>query len=114
MGSDTAKPADAVTLSLKGALTIERAGELKEVLIDALNKEDCVVLNLEAVTQVDLSCLQLLCSAHRTSLELNKQFILEGGQPEPLQQAIRDAGFTRPAGCKKDPHKSCLWIGGLE
>lgn len=114
MGSDMQKPDGAGRLFLKGALTIEHAGELRQMLIDAFKKTDSVKLNLEDVTEVDLSCLQLLCSAHRTSLDLNKQLLLDGGQPESFQQAIRDAGFTRPVGCRRDPHQSCLWIGGLE
>lgn len=97
-------------LTLKGALTIERANELKLVLLDALDKNDNVVLNLEAVTEVDLSCLQLLCSAHRTSLDRHKQLSLEGRQPESFQQTVRDAGYTRPVGCHKESHQRCLWI----
>jgi len=114
MGLDVGKSDDVEILALKGALTIECANELKSMLLDALNKKDHVVLNLEGVKEVDLSCLQLLCSAHRTSLKFHKQLTLAGRQPESFQQAVRDAGFTRQVGCHKDPHQKCLWIGGLE
>ena len=105
---------DAGILMLEGAFTIERANELKQLLVNALKDKNRVALNLEGITEVDLSCLQLLCSAHRTSMELKKRLTVEGRQPEVFQRAVKDAGFTRPVGCHKDPDKSCLWLGGLE
>lgn len=114
MSVNTGKPGDPEILALKGALTIERVSDLKNMLIEAFSRKDHVVLDLKGVTEVDLACLQLFCSAHRTSLEMHKQMTLESGQSEAFQQAVRDGGFTPSACSHKDPHQSCLWIGGLE
>jgi anti-anti-sigma regulatory factor len=114
MGLDMEKTDDIQFLALKGALTIEYATELKSVLLEAIYMKDHLVLSLEEVTEVDLSGLQILCSAHRTSLEQHKQLTLQGARPGSFQQAVKDAGFIRSVGCHKDPHQKCLWVGGLE
>lgn len=99
-------------LMLDGALTIERANELKEMLLDALRENEHVALNLEKVTAVDLACLQVLCAAHRTSVGSNRHLTLQGKRPEVLERIMVDAGYARSAGCRGDSDRNCLWIGG--
>lgn len=114
MHVDMVHSAEAYVLKLKGNLTIERAHELKQALLEALRNNDRIAIDLEGITDVDLSCLQLLCSAHRTSLRLGKQLTLHGEQSEIFKMAVRDAGFPRILGCHEDPERGCLWIGGSE
>ena len=97
-------------LNLEGDLTIMHAAELKKILQKAVDNSQCVELNLENVTNVDLSCLQLFCSAHRTSLKLNRTISIHSNPPEVLKEAARDAGFQLNKGCKHDSDDSCLWI----
>ena len=97
-------------LNLKGELTIVNSSELRDILRDALSTSKNVELNLENITDVDLSFLQLLCSAHRTSLKSEKSFSIHGSYPEVLSEAARDAGFPLPKGCKLDCNNSCLWL----
>lgn len=99
-------------LRLKGSWTIERAHELKQALIETLQGCDRIVIDSAALTDADLSCLQLLCAAHRTSLKFDKQLTLGEEKSEAFERVVRDAGFVRTLGCHKDPHKSCLWVGG--
>ena len=114
MEGEMLNSADATILKLEDRWTIERAHELKGALVAALSGNDQVIIDLEEVTEVDLSFLQLLCSAHRTSLKLNKHFALQDNQPEAFTRAVRDAGYARTLGCHGDPYKSCLWKGGWE
>ncbi len=99
-------------LTIGGELTIERAAELRKMLIKSLEIADTVRIRLENVTAVDLSCLQLLCSAHRTALNLNKNLTLSSKMSQVFRQAVEDAGYFRLSGCAPDSYKSCLWIGG--
>jgi anti-anti-sigma factor len=99
-------------LTMDGELTIQRAAELKTALISSLASVEHLVLNLEKVAEVDLSCLQLLCSAHRTSVRSNKRLTWAGNRPESLARTVGDAGFVRHKGCVLDRDKSCLWVGG--
>jgi len=93
-----------------GPMTAPRADELRASLIMALIDADSVEIDIEQVTDVDLSCLELLCSAHRTALRLNKQLTVHGRRPEKLMQVMDDAGYTRLKGCGCDRDYSCLWI----
>jgi anti-anti-sigma factor len=99
-------------LTLAGELTIERAVELKEALSKSLDEVSQLVLNLEKTAKVDLSALQLLCSAHRTSIRLNKHLSLAGNLSEPFERTVEEAGFFRRKGCGLSPDKGCLWVGG--
>lgn len=101
-------------LKLEGSWTIERAYELKELLMEALTGGHDVLVDLGGVVEVDLSCLQLLCSAHRSFLKRNKQFALHDNKPEVLKEAVRNAGYARTLGCHQDCCGNCLWIGGWE
>lgn len=98
-------------LKLDGSWTIERADELKCALLEALNGGERIVIELGGLTDLDLSSLQLLCSAHRMSLRLGKHLAFHKQKSENLKQVVRNAGFIRTIGCHKDPCKSCLWVG---
>jgi anti-anti-sigma factor len=105
------KQADEIKiLNLEGDLTIMHAAELKKILQEAIDNSQRVELNLENVTGLDLSCLQLFCSAHRTSLKLSRSISIHSTPPEVLKEAARDAGFQLNKGCKHDCNDSCLWI----
>lgn len=99
-------------LTVEGGLTIQNAAELKTALMKALDSVDHLVLNLDKVTEIDLSCLQLLCSAHRTLSSLKKQITIAGSQLETLRQTIEVAGYARHVGCSFDCNNNCLWMGG--
>jgi ABC-type transporter Mla MlaB component len=98
-------------LTADGPLTVQRMAELKKALIKALNEVDNVELRFERVTEVDLSCLQLLCSAHRTSTKRNKRLTLSLNRAPSFQKAVKDSGYTRHEGCKNtDDKHHCLWL----
>jgi anti-anti-sigma regulatory factor len=105
------RSAEASVLKLVGNWTIERANELKGALLEALNSAESIVIDLEGLTCLDLSAMQLFCSAHRTSLRLGKHLALHGQESETFKRVLRDAGFVRTSGCHSDPDKKCLWIG---
>ena len=101
-------------LRLEGSWTIERATELKHLLVEALKSDKPVIIELDGLEGLDLACLQLLCAAHRASLRLGKRLELQQEKPDILKRVMREAGFARTLGCHKDPNKSCLWIGDWE
>ncbi len=111
MDVEIMRSAETSVLKLKGSWTIERTDELKHALLEALNGSEGIVIELEGLTDLDLSSIQLLCSAHRTSLRLGKRLALHEQKSEALKRIVRDAGFDRTIGCHKDPDKSCLWAG---
>ncbi len=98
------------TLTLDGALTIQRAEELKSFFLKALNSESHVVVRFDDVTEIDLSCLQLFCSAHRSFEESKMILTLDEPLPEALKQEVTEAGLWRPVSCSQNPDRPCLWI----
>lgn len=100
------------TLVLDGDLTIQHAAKLKKAFDGSFDGVKKLVLNLDKVDEIDLSGLQILCSAHRTSAKMEKELIIDGECPEVLKNVMEKAAFTRRAGCSKDYQKSCFWIKG--
>jgi len=98
------------TITIAGEMTISFADELKKVLMNALSVNDQVRLNLEQLTEVDLPSLQILCSAHRTSIKMKKSFAWTGICPGPLKLIAERSGYSRHMGCTQD----CLWTGTYE
>ncbi len=100
---------DKTVLTVNGELTIQNAGAFKNLLAESLEKTGHLVLNLENVTEVDLSCLQLLCSAQLTTTELNRRLTMDGGCAEAFRKAAAESGYLGDEACKQSPcNQSCL------
>lgn len=99
-------------LSLSGDMTIRNGQALREVLFRTIGDKEALFLDLTSAGEVDVSSLQLLCSAHRTSRHLNKDLSLLGELPAALGEAIRQAGFGRVGACAAAGEGHCLLKGG--
>ena len=97
-------------VTLEGVLTVARADELRMLLIKALIDSDSVQVDFGPVAEVDLSCLQLLCAAHRSAGRIKRGFSLSAAWPDRFKQTVEEAGYARLAGCRFDADHSCLWI----
>jgi anti-anti-sigma regulatory factor len=112
MNSGKKSPDEGHVVTLTGELTIARAEEIKARLSELLQGAASIRIRVADVSAVDLSCLQLLCSAHRTAAALGKTLTLEGEMPPLLRQVMKLAGFTRQKGCSFSPQTDCLGCGG--
>ncbi len=99
-------------LVLGGSLTIENASAIRKKLMQMLLREDEVVVSVNADVSVDLSFLQLLCSAHRTASNLGKSFLLRAPNSGNFPAAVENSGYGRIKGCAHDKYGTCLWSGG--
>jgi len=96
-----------VTLQVSGAATITNIQQFKTTLADALTNHPDLVVDCEGVTDADFSCLQLLCSAHRTSQTMS----LSGTTTRVMEEIIHAAGLARITGCCQARDKqSCIWV----
>ena len=98
-------------IGIFGAMTIHHAEEIWSAMLEALAEADEVRLEMAQVKEIDLMGLQLLCSAHRTSVSMSKRFIL-GGCSASVKETIQDSGFKRYVGCEQDVDHTCIWIQG--
>lgn len=103
-----------LVLKVTGELTIPFAAEFRGALLDAFDEAAGVIVDLGGVNSVDITGLQLLCSAHRTACARGKGFSVEGLTNPVLSEAACLSGFPRHVGCAVDVGKSCIWIGGSE
>ncbi len=106
--AETDIPAASASLRLEGSWTIERTHELKHALIEALRNGNHIIVGLEDLSKADLSCLELLCSAHKKSLKKGKSLVLGEKKSESFRRVVREKGFKRNLGCHKHPLISCL------
>ena len=95
-------------LAFAGELTIQHVAAFRDEFVRALEASDNILVDLSAASEVDLSFFQLLCSSHRTAVEMNKSLCL-AGWPKNLLQTLEDAGFDRHVGCVLDCQGSCIW-----
>lgn len=97
---------------LDGPLTIENASAIRKKLISTLIREDEIAVCIDADVPVDLSFLQLLCSAHRSASSLGKAFTLRHTTSGNFSAAVENSGYRRKKGCVHDSCGTCLWVGG--
>jgi anti-anti-sigma regulatory factor len=103
---------DGKAVKIECDLTIENVASLKAFLIASLKEGDRLIIDPSEVTAVDVAGLQLLCSAHRTALLTNKEFVLAGNITQVFRQAVKDSGYARNEGCMTLGESQCIWIGG--
>ncbi len=106
------KAKDGVTLTVAGSLTIEYAADMREALLAAFGQGDLVTVDLTKLEGIDISGLQLLCAAHRTSLAQDKRLVVQGSKHADVQKNAMLAGYYRHVGCSQDVTKTCVWVGG--
>jgi len=106
-----AGPAGVETLRHEGELRLPQTSQLAEQLRAALASGRLVELDLAGVDEVDLSGLQLLCSAHRTFCLNGLGLTILNGSERLFEQA-RLMGFQEQmAMCPYREGRVCLWHG---
>jgi anti-anti-sigma regulatory factor len=88
------KDRNQVVVVLRGDLTVERAGELKQILQNAVASSETVIISFEGNLRIDVSFLQLVCSAHRSALNAQKNLKLASTIPQDLMELIHSVGYT--------------------
>jgi anti-anti-sigma regulatory factor len=110
MGIRSEKTGSTCVIKGNGEFTASQMQEARKLFIKSLIDSDDVVVDFREITAADLTCLQLLCSAHRSAGRLHKRFRFAGNaRPPALNSAAEAAGFLRACGCSRDIGQSCLW-----
>jgi anti-anti-sigma factor len=104
-----AQKKERAALKLEGDMTIARAGELKKALLGALEKSKELEVDMEGVTGVDVSCLQVLLSARKSARAGKKSFRLCGVSGQ-VKNMIRDFGCGLDAAAEGKGGKACFYI----
>lgn len=112
MGIQTEKKDNSSFIYLEGDVTIAMASELKDAVLKHIAESQYLTINVENVEELDISCIQLLCSANLTSERKNKKIIMKlGKQKDVFKQMMIESGYDPVDGCPESPCKRCLWKG---
>jgi ABC-type transporter Mla MlaB component len=100
------------TIHLHGPLDLPNVRMVHRTLMDALNRPGesgrWTLINLSALTRVDLAGLQLLCSGHRTAVFHGDNLKIQA--PDWFHEASSSAGFDqRRSTCPYRRDGNCLW-----
>lgn len=87
-------PTGIVSLQFDGMLDIRQAGELKQTLVQALEKTQSVILQAQAVERADTAGLQLL-TAFFIDARAKEIGIVWQSPSEPLIKAAELLGLTK-------------------
>lgn len=104
------KAGDTGVLTINGVLNMENAHEFREALLEALWRVNHVFLNLAELTEIDMYCLQLLCSACKNTLNSKKRLTLEREGLEIFNRAVAEAAFIRDKDCVMKCNINCLLL----
>ncbi len=103
------KSGDSSLVVLKGELAVEDAGQLKLALAAAL-RDGSVEIDLSGASSINVFCLQVLCSAHRSAAISGRKISISAGSG-PFTEEVKRAGLF-PNICRKHPAGGhCLWMG---
>lgn len=98
-------------LKVLGEATVENAQQLQEALLEGLRSYRQLGIDCSAVSAIDFFTIQMLCSAHRTSVVWGKTFTFHGEPAATVRDTIQAVGFSRHAGCALCPENvRCMWI----
>lgn len=94
---------------LEGELSIMYLQDLKDQFFRVLDEYDFVEIEVNKVTSIDISVLQLLCAAHRYACSKDKTLVLNKEISEDFKKAIVAGGFNNFTECLGSEKNGCLW-----
>jgi len=96
------------------SLTIENAAEFSRILREALEGVNVVAVEFEPDVAIDITALQILCSACKSAAGSGKKFTYHGPQPQGMADIISSSGADRHSECKHNNDAACIWFGGAK
>ena len=93
-------------------LTIENAAEFSRIVREALEASTNVAIEFEPAVEIDITGVQILCSACKSAAQSGKTFSFHGSRPQALADIISISGTERNAICKHNNDSTCIWFGG--
>jgi anti-anti-sigma regulatory factor len=93
-------------------LTIENSADFSRIIREALETSRSVALSFEPTLAIDITGMQILCSACKSAAQNGTTFSCSSPLPQALIDLIAACGAERHAACKHNNDSSCSWFGG--
>lgn len=95
-------------------LTIESAADFARLIREGLEASQHVSVEFEPEVEIDITGIQILCSACKTAAANGRSFSYQGVRPRSLTDMIEACGAERRAACTQNNNSTCIWFGGVE
>jgi len=103
---------DEIVISSGKRLTIDTAADFTQRIQKGLSAAGSVAVAFDADVEVDITALQVLCSACKTAAaEEGKTFSYRGELPKTLVDLITACGAGFHGLCKHNNSSICIWFG---
>ena len=93
MGIDLEEADAGKLVVLGGTIDVSCAGELKTVLLQALNSGTGLHISIAHVKYLDVTAVQLLWAAGQQAARSGVEFRISGPVPDSVSAALVEAGF---------------------
>lgn len=93
-------------ISFSGTITLPNIAEPRTTLLQALDNDAPALIDIDGVTEADLSFVQLIESARRTFAERGLALSLRSAAGEAVLPVLRRGGFLDPS----DPSRASFWL----
>lgn len=98
-------------LRIQGTLSIQDSTALREHLLEVFSLRKGVILDLKEAASIDVACVQVFCSAHKTFRKAGQDISTSGDVPGGFMDSLRSIALT-PESCDREHHGMCLWSTG--
>ncbi len=98
-------------IRVQGSLSILDSSVLREHLLEALSTRKDVIMDLMETDTMDVACMQVLCSAHKTFFKAGKTMRVAGELSSGVTLSLNSIALD-PRSCDREPHGTCLWATG--
>ena len=95
-------------------LTIENVAGFLQIVRESLKTSDSVAITFEPSLEIDITGVQILCSACKSAALGGKVLSYYGPQPQGLADIIKSSGAARYTACRHNNDSLCAWFGGSE
>lgn len=109
-----AEDGSSVSLILQGAFSIENASDLRAACLESFEASSTVALNASMVESMDLTAVQVICSACKTAAAQGILFTPEKQLPDCLVTLGSSIGAQVGAVCHQNKNAACAWFGGVK
>ena len=104
-----------IIITSGGRLTIENAAKFVSMTREALESSSTVIVEFDPAVEIDITGLQAICSACKSTAASGKTFLFRGSQPpQGLADIIAACGAERHSACKQSTGSRCIWFGGAK
>ena len=110
--SQVASPPSEIVIDSGERLTIETIAGFIQQVRNAMNVADTIVIEFHPDVEMDITALQVFCSAHTTATSNGKNLIHRGPIPKIMMELAMSAGAERCDHCINNRQHCFRQLGG--